>query len=452
MATTRAKPRATAATQDTPASAHTHTPILGPRAATAEGQGPPSLAEMAHDQFLKATKHVALEDWIVQHLSHPMRTTIASVPVRMDDGDVEVFTAYRCQYSNALGPTKGGIRYHQDVSLDEVVALAAWMTWKCSIAGLPYGGAKGGIVCDPTKMSRGELERLTRRMTVEFVNIFGPESDIPAPDVNTTSEMMGWIYDTYAMLKGGASAGVVTGKPLELGGSLGRTESTGLGVIECAEAAAKHLKKDFRKLSVVVQGFGKVGYWAAHFAEQRGAKVVGISDASGAVYNAKGIDVEDLWNFAKKNKGLIEGYGKAKKYDGDILAAECDMLIPAALENQITTKNAADIRASVVVEGANGPTTVKADEILHKNGVFLVPDVVANSGGVAVSYFEWVQNEQKFPWTLEEVNSRLASTMKRSFDSTAAIAVKKGIDMRTAAYVFALERCGAAMKARGLFP
>ena len=431
---------------------HTHTPFLGRTTPTVEGQGPPSLAEMAHQQFERAAKHVDLEPWIVEHLSHPKRTTIASVPVRLDGGKVEVFTAYRCQYSDALGPTKGGIRYHQDVTLDEVVALAAWMTWKCAVAGLPYGGAKGGIVCDPARMSRGELERLTRRMTAEFINVFGPESDIPAPDVNTTAEMMGWIYDTFSMIKGQNAAGVVTGKPLALGGSVGRTEATGLGVVVTVEAAAEHLGIALRDRTAVVQGFGKVGYYAAKYLQERGVKVVGISDVSVSLYDAKGIDVEDAFAYTRGNKGLLKGYPKARAHDGDILTAECDVLVPAALENQITARNAGDIRAKIVAEGANGPTTVKADEVLHKNGVFLVPDIVANSGGVVVSYFEWVQNVNKFPWTLDVVNGRLAETMKRSFDGAVKVADDKGVDMRTAAYVLALQRCGEAVRARGLFP
>ena len=431
--------------------AATHTPHLGLTAPTPEGQGPPSLAEMAHQQFVRASHHVTLDPWVIEHLSNPMRTTIASVPVRMDDGHVKVYTAYRCQYSNALGPTKGGIRYHQDVSLDEVVALAAWMNWKCAIAGLPYGGAKGGVVVDPRTMSAGELERLTRRLTVEFINVFGPDNDIPAPDVNTTSEMMGWIYDTYSMIKGGNSAGVVTGKPLSLGGSLGRTESTGRGVVTTVEAAVKHKGKRLSDMTAVVQGFGKVGYYAAKFLQEKGATVVGISDVSGGLYNKNGIDVDDLFNYSRKNKGIITGYAKAQAVE-DVITQECDILVPAALENQITARNADKVRASIVSEGANGPTTVKADEILFKNDVFVVPDVVANSGGVVVSYFEWVQNQNHFAWTEREVNDRLAVIMERSFQSTVRIADTKSIDMRTAAYVLALERCGEAIKARGLFP
>lgn len=431
--------------------AATHTPPLRLQSATPEGQGPPSLAEMAHQQFVRATHHVNLDPWVVEHLSNPKKTTIASVPVRMDDGTVKAYTAYRCQYSDALGPTKGGIRYHQDVTLDEVIALAAWMTWKCAIAGLPYGGAKGGVIVDPTRMSPGELERLTRRLTVEFINVFGPDTDIPAPDVNTTSEMMGWIYDTYSMIKGGNSAGVVTGKPLALGGSLGRTESTGRGVVTTIEAAVKHKGKRLDDMTAVVQGFGKVGYYAAKFLEQKGAKVVGVSDVSGALYNKNGISVEELFAHTRKNKGLIAGYGKAQQVD-DILTQECDILVPAAMENQITSRNAGNIRASFIGEGANGPTTVKADEILHKNGVFVVPDVVANSGGVVVSYFEWVQNQNHYAWTEQEVNDRLGAIMERSFQNTVRIAEGKSVDMRTAAYVLALQRCGDAIKARGLFP
>ena len=431
--------------------AATHTPPLGQTPPTPEGQGPPSLAEMAHQQFVRAAHHVTLDPWIIEHLSHPMRTTVASVPVRMDDGNVKVYTAYRCQYSNALGPTKGGIRYHQDVTLDEVIALAAWMNWKCAIAGLPYGGAKGGVIVDPTKLSMGELERLTRRLTVEMINVFGPETDIPAPDVNTTSEMMGWIYDTYAMIKGGNAAGVVTGKPLSLGGSLGRTESTGRGVVETIEAAVKHKGKRMSEQTAVVQGFGKVGYYTAKFLHEKGVKVVGISDVSGALYSKNGIDVDDLFAYARKNKGLVKGYQKAQAVD-DILTQECDILAPCAMENQITSRNASNVRATIIGEGANGPTTVKADEILHKNGVFVIPDVVANSGGVAVSYFEWVQNQTHFAWTEKEVNDRLTAIMQKSFAGCVRIAESKSVDMRTAAYVLALERCGEAIKARGLFP
>lgn len=437
---------------DTPARlAATHTPPLGLTSATPEGQGPPSLAEMAHQQFVRAAGHVDLEDWVVQHLSHPMRTTIGSVPVRMDDGNVRMYTAYRCQYSNALGPTKGGIRYHPNVTLDEVVALSAWMNWKCAIAGVPFGGAKGGVVCDPTDFSKGELERLTRRLTVEFINVFGPDNDIPAPDVNTTSEMMGWIYDTYAMFKGGSAAGVVTGKPLALGGSLGRTESTGRGAVATVEAAVKHKGERMQDLTACIQGFGKVGYYAAKFLHEKGAKVVGVSDVSGAVYDKNGIDVDALFNHARKNKGRITGYGKGQEIE-DIITSECDILIPAALENQITTQNASDVQARYISEGANGPTTVKADEVLHKNDVFLVPDIVANAGGVVVSYFEWVQNQTHYAWNEQEVNDRLSVIMQRSFQNTVRIAEEKNIDMRAAAYVLALERCGEAIKARGLFP
>jgi len=439
----------TATPDGTPA---THTPDLGSQPRTKEGQGPPSLAEMAHQQFVKASKYVNLEPWIVEHLSHPKRTTIASVPVRMDDGSVKAFTAYRCQYSDALGPTKGGIRYHPDVSLDEVIALAAWMTWKCAVAGLPYGGAKGGVVCDPRGFSKGELERLTRRLTVEFINVFGPETDIPAPDVNTTSEMMGWIYDTYSMVKGYHAAGVVTGKPLTLGGSLGRPESTGRGVVDTAVAAAEHLKLDPQRLTAVVQGFGKVGSYAALFLQQKGVRVVGVSDVTGAIYNEKGIDVPKLIEYTKRNGGLIRGYPEAKAWGTDILTAPCDILVPAALENQITAQNAKEIQARIVAEGANGPTTVKADDILHKNNVFVVPDIVANSGGVVVSYFEWVQNANKFAWTEDIVNQRLADTMRTSFRNTVRASESKGVDMRTGAYILALERCGEAIRARGLFP
>ncbi|MHB8585723.1 MAG: Glu/Leu/Phe/Val family dehydrogenase [Thermoplasmatota archaeon] len=431
---------------------HTHTPDLGLAPPTPEGRGPPSLAEMAMLQFSKAAPFTTLEPWVIEFLSHPKRTTIASVPVRRDSGAVESYIAYRCQYSNALGPTKGGIRYHPDVNLDEVVALAAWMTWKCAIADLPYGGAKGGVVCDPTKMSPGELERLTRRMTVEFIDIFGADTDIPAPDVNTTTEMMGWIYDTYSMFKGQSQSGVVTGKPLALGGSLGRTESTGYGVVECVKAGAKHLGMDLSRSTAAVQGFGKVGYFAAKYLAQNGARIVGLADASGQYVNEKGIDIESALAHTQKNRGLLAGFAGASKTDSSIIEMQCDILVPAALENQITTANAANVQAKLLVEGANGPTTVKADETLRKNGVFVVPDIVANSGGVVVSYFEWVQNMNHYAWDLNLVMERLSERMRHSFDRALAVQKRLDCDMRTAAYVLALERCGEAIKARGLFP
>ncbi len=431
---------------------NTHTPPLGIRPPTLEGEGPPRLAEMAHQQFTKASQYVDLEPWIIEYMSHPRRTHIASVPLRHDDGTVRMYPAYRCQYNDALGPTKGGIRYHPGVNLDEVVALAAWMTWKCAIAGLPFGGAKGGIVCDPTTMSKPELERLTRRATVEMIDVFGPEKDIPAPDVNTTAEMMGWIYDTYSVFKGTTSAPVVTGKPLSLGGTVGRAESTGRGCADTAEAAARYKGLDLEGSTAIVQGFGKVGYYAAKFLHEKGVKVVGISDVAGRVYDPNGLNIEKLFAYTLKNKGTILGYPDAPAINESVLIQPCDILIPAALENQITSTNAGDIQASIVVEGANGPTTIKADEILHKNGTFVVPDIVANSGGVVVSYFEWVQNLNKFPWTEEEVGSRLKKRMADSFNSTVRVAEEKDVDMRTAAYILALERVGTAIKDRGLFP
>ncbi len=430
----------------------THTPPLGMQPPTLEGEGPPRLAEMAHQQFVKAARHVDLPDWIIEYMSHPRRTHIASVPLRHDNGDVRIYPAYRCQYNDALGPTKGGIRYHPGVNLDEVVALSAWMTWKCAIAGLPFGGAKGGVVCDPTGMSKAELERLTRRVTVEMMDVFGPEKDIPAPDVNTTAEMMGWIYDTYSVFKGASFAPVVTGKPLSLGGTVGRAAATGRGAADTAEAAAVYKGMDLTKSTAIVQGFGKVGYYAAKFLAEKGVKVVGVSDVSGRVYDERGLDIDKMFAYAQKNKGTILGYPDARSIDDSVLVQPCDILVPAALENQITVGNASDIQAKIVVEGANGPTTVKADEILHKNGVFVVPDIVANSGGVVVSYFEWVQNVNKFPWTEDEVANRLARRMKESFDSTVRVAEEKDVDMRTAAYILALDRVGQAINDRGLFP
>ncbi len=409
--------------------------------------------EMAQRQYDKAAAKLDLDQWVREYMRYPRRVMTVSVPVKKDDGSVEVYTGFRCQYNDALGPTKGGIRYHPNVSMDEVKALACWMTWKCATADLPYGGAKGGVIVDPTKLSMGELERLTRRYTTEIMPILGPDLDIPAPDVYTTSQMMAWIMDTFSMFRGRNIPGVVTGKPIRVGGSLGRTAATGRGVVFCAVDAAKHLKMDLKKSTGAVQGFGNVGSYAALFLQENGVKITAVSDVSGGLVNPKGIDVKKLLEYQAKNKGLIKGYPDAKPIDGmEVLEQDVDILIPAALENQITGKNVKNIKAKLITEGANGPTTPEADEYLHKNKIMVVPDILANSGGVTVSYFEWVQDINGYFWTEEEVNERLKRKMSKAFTDVLETHLKHGVDMRTSAYMCAISKVAEAVKLRGLFP
>jgi glutamate dehydrogenase (NAD(P)+) len=362
-----------------------------------------------------------------------------------------VFTGYRVQYNITLGPAKGGIRYHPDVSLDEVTALAAWMTWKCAVAHIPFGGGKGGIVCDPTRMSKRELEALTRRYIAEIIDAIGPEKDVPAPDVNTNDQVMAWIMDTYSMHVGHTSTAVVTGKPIEMGGSLGRREATGRGVMIVTREAARHLGLEIKGATVAVQGFGNVGSVSAELLAELGAKVVAVTDWKGGVYNAKGLDLPKLIAHTQQHK-TVDGFPDAEPLTNDELwPLAVDVLIPAALENQITMENAPQIRAKIVTEGANGPTTPDAHKHLHDRGVFVIPDILANAGGVTTSYFEWVQDRYGYFWELSEVNMRLEKKMCEAFDDVLQTSLKYKVDLRTAAYIVAIARVGTVTRMRGMY-
>jgi glutamate dehydrogenase/leucine dehydrogenase len=387
-------------------------------------------------------------------LRHPERELTVAVPVEMDDGTLKVFTGYRIQHSSSRGPCKGGIRFHQDVDVDEVRALAAWMTWKCAVVNIPYGGAKGAVAVDPSKLSTRELSRLTRRYTAAILPVLGPERDIPAPDVNTDARIMGWIMDTYSMFKGYAVPGVVTGKPIEIGGSLGRKEATGRGVVTIADEIAFRAGIPMQKAKIAVQGFGNVGGTAARIFYEKGYNVVAVSDVNVGLYNESGLNVEEIWQYAQANR-TIKGYSaKGVKEIGnkELLTLNVDILVPAAMENQITEEVAPDIKAKIIVEAANGPTTTRADEILSEKGVIIVPDILANAGGVVVSYFEWVQNLQAIFWDVHEVNSMLKKILIRSFDEVYSLSKEKGVTLRISAYMVALDRVVKAKKIRGIFP
>jgi glutamate dehydrogenase (NAD(P)+) len=380
------------------------------------------------------------------------RELIVNFPVRMDDDSLVIFTGYRVQHNDTRGPGKGGIRYHPDVDLDDTRALAALMTFKSAVVNIPYGGAKGAVVCNPRTLSIGELERLTRRYASEISLFIGPEKDIPAPDVGTNPQIMAWIMDTYSMTKGYSVLGVVTGKPLEIGGSRGRLEATGRGCVICARLAGKHIGLDLNGASVVVQGFGNVGAISAKLLAREGGKVIAVNDSTGAIHNAKGLDVEAVMRH-KAESGSVVGYRPAEAIGStDLLALRCDILVPAALEQQINEGNAASIKARMIVEGANGPTTAEATRILRDKGVFIVPDILANAGGVVVSYFEWVQGLQSFFWTEEEVNQRLQHVMDDAFHEVLEISQREKVDMREAAYMLAIGRVAKAMMIRGIYP
>ncbi|KAF2957118.1 glutamate dehydrogenase [Thermotoga sp. Ku-13t] len=413
-----------------------------------------SLYEQALGVFRNAARVMQLDPNIQRFLERPQRTIIVEFPVLMDDGRVEMFVGYRCQHSTALGPAKGGIRYHPNVTLDEVQTLAFWMTWKCSLLNLPYGGGKGGVKVDPTKLSKGELERLSRRFFFEISQFIGPHKDIPAPDVNTNPQVMAWYLDTYSMHVGYTALGVVTGKPVELGGSVGRNEATGRGVAVVTAETCKLLGKDISKATVAVQGFGNVGSFSAKvLQEDFGAKIVAVSDVSAAYYDPKGLDINDLIAYRDSNKGLIEGYPKAQRIKHEeLFELDVDILIPAALENAITEQNADKIKAKLIVEGANGPVTPEADRILHSKGVTIIPDILANAGGVTVSYFEWVQDLQSFFWDLDDVRNKLAKMMRAAFAEVAKTKEKYNTDFRTAAYIVAIDRVAKAVKLRGIYP
>ncbi len=402
-------------------------------------------------EFDGAARILGLDPGIWKVLTHPKRQIVVSCPIQMDSGEIEVFTGYRVQYNISLGPAKGGIRYHPNVTLDEIKALAAWMTWKCAVAHIPFGGAKGGIICDPARMSRRELEALTRRYVAEIVDAIGPEKDIPAPDVNTNEQIMAWFMDTYSMHVGHTITAVVTGKPLELGGSLGRREATGRGVMITAREIAKHLGFTLKGSTVAVQGFGNVGSITAQLIAEQGARVVAITDWMGGVYNDKGIDVPKLIEYASQHRS-VAGFTGGDAIDNEkMFALPVDILIPAALENQITMENARDVQAKVIVEGANGPTTPEAHRHLHGRGVTVVPDILANSGGVTVSYFEWVQDRHGYFWSEQEVNQRLESKMCEAIDAVLRTATKYKTDLRTAAYIVAINRVATVTRMRGMY-
>jgi glutamate dehydrogenase/leucine dehydrogenase len=409
--------------------------------------------ETAKQQVDIVADLIGLDQGIREVLKHPKRELTVNFPVRMDDGSYKVYTGYRVQYNMARGPTKGGIRYHPQVTLDEVRALAAWMTWKCAVVNIPYGGAKGGVICDPKHMSMGELERLTRRYASEIAPIIGPEMDIPAPDVYTDSQTMAWIMDTYSMLKGYSVPGVVTGKPISLGGSEGRGEATGRGCAYVIREAAKDAGLKVKGASVAIQGFGNAGSIAGKLLyDEQGAKIVAVSDSKGGIWKADGFNPHAV-EAHKAKTGSVVGFPGAKTItNDDVLEAKADILIPAALENQITKKNADKVQAKIVAEAANGPTLPEADTILFEKKVTVLPDVLANAGGVTVSYFEWAQDIQGYFWPLDEVNHRLEQVMVRSYNDVHAVSTQRKVHNRTAAYVLAIQRVVDAIKIRGIYP
>jgi glutamate dehydrogenase (NAD(P)+) len=408
--------------------------------------------DIARTQLRRVGDTFGIDDNLINVLSNCKKAVEVSVPTQMDDGTTSVFTGYRVTHNIARGPSKGGIRYHPDVTLDEVKALAMWMTWKCALANIPFGGAKGGVVVDPKVLSRRELERMTRRFTSEIINEIGPEKDIPAPDVGTDSRVMAWIFDTYSMNKGHSVLGVVTGKPLAIGGSLGRMEATARGALYVLRGAARKRELSLSGASVAIQGFGNVGSYLARFVAQDGAKVVAISDSSGGVHNPNGIDVEAAIAH-KREHGTLGGLRETERISNDdLLLLDCDVLAPCALEQVINESNADRIRARIVVEGANGPVTPGADEILEQSGVLLLPDILANAGGVIVSYFEWVQGLQEYFWREDEVNAKLNDIVTRAFNETWATYEARQTSMRTAAYGLAVQRVAEATVTRGIYP
>jgi glutamate dehydrogenase (NAD(P)+) len=407
---------------------------------------------IAMSQFDNAAELLGLEPGLREVLRRPRRALSLSLPVKMDDGVIRVFDGYRVQHNNSRGPCKGGIRYHPNVSFDEVKALASWMTWKCATVNIPFGGAKGGIICDPHKLSKGELERLTRRYAYEISDFIGPDRDIPAPDVYTDAQIMAWIMDTYSMTRGTSSPGVVTGKPIWLGGSEGRHEATARGCVFVARRACEVLGIDPKNATAAVQGFGNAGSIAARLMAKSGMKVIAVSDSHGGILNRKGLDIASV--IAHKEKtGAVVGFPGAEPISSEaVLELEVDVLVPAALENQITRANAERIRAKIVAEAANGPTTPAADAVLFKKGIMALPDILANAGGVTVSYFEWVQDLQEYFWEEDEVNRRLEKVMGKAFDDVHSTAKKYSVDMRTGAYILAIGRVAKATESRGIWP
>ena len=407
---------------------------------------------VAQQQFDRAADKLDLDPGLRRVLRQPRRELTVHFPVKMDDGSVQVFTGYRVQHNLGRGPAKGGIRYHQDVTLDEVKALAMWMTWKCAVVGIPYGGGKGGVVVDPKKLSRKELEGLTRRYATEISILIGPERDIPAPDVNTNAQTMAWIMDTYSMHVGYTVPAIVTGKPIALGGSQGRNEATARGAVYCIEEAAPHLGLDLAKATVVVQGYGNAGSIAARLMAEVGSKIIAVSDSTGGIVDPNGLDPLKVLAW-KQEHGTVQGYPGARDItNAELLETPCDILIPAALENQITARNAGRIEARIVAEAANGPTTPEADAELYRRGVFVIPDILCNAGGVTVSYFEWVQDLNRDFWNEAVVNAKLREIMVKAFGDTLATSLREEVDMRLAAYMLAVERVASATSTRGLYP
>jgi glutamate dehydrogenase (NAD(P)+) len=408
--------------------------------------------EIAREQLRRVAKAFAIDPNLVNVLQDCKKAVSVSVPVAMDDGSTRVFQGHRVTHNVARGPSKGGIRYHPDVTLDEVKALAMWMTWKCALSGIPFGGAKGGVVCNPKTMSEGELQRMTRRFTSEIINEIGPEKDIPAPDVGTDGRVMAWIFDTYSMNKGHSVLGVVTGKPLTIGGSLGREEATARGALYCVREAVRKLQMSLQGTSVAVQGFGNVGSFLAKFLTEDGAKVIAVSDSSSGLHNPNGIDVQAAIAHKRETGTLASFRGAEAISNEELLLLECDVLAPCALEQVITADNADKVKAKIVVEGANGPVTPVADEILEEKGILILPDILANAGGVVVSYFEWVQGLQEYFWKEAEVNAKLNDIVTRAFNETWSTMESRSISMRLAAYGLAVQRVAEATTTRGIYP
>ncbi|MFX1391740.1 MAG: Glu/Leu/Phe/Val dehydrogenase [Promethearchaeota archaeon] len=409
---------------------------------------------MAKKQIDIVSEKMGLSESIKNYLKKVERCLIVSIPVKMDNGEVEIFEGYRVQHSTVRGPGKGGIRFSPNVNLDEVKALATWMTWKCSLLNLPLGGAKGGVCVDPTRLSKRELERMTRRYTAEIINVIGPDMDIPAPDVNTDSQIMAWIMDTYSMNKGRAIPGVVTGKPIEIGGSVGRETATGMGLFFVIEALYNKLNIDLKSQEIVVQGFGNVGGNIAQILYEYGCKIIAVSDISGGLFSKEGLDIKNLLDWRNKGNLLKDFQNQTYKFinNEDILTIKCDILIPAAIENQITHLNAYDIKCKIVLEGANGPTTPEADEILKRKNIIVVPDILANAGGVCVSYFEYIQDIHSYFWKLERINQELKSILVNAFEEVYNLSIARKVTLRIASYMIAISRLAKAIELRGIFP
>ena len=407
--------------------------------------------ESQRARFDLAAQKLNLDEGLWRVLRYPNREITVHIPVQMDDGHLEVFTGFRVQHSIARGPAKGGIRYAPDVTLDEVRALASWMTWKCAVVNIPFGGAKGGVICDPHKMSMSEVERMTRRYTAELIEFLGPEKDVPAPDVNTNEQIMAWMMDTYSMHMRQTVTAVVTGKPINIGGSRGRREATGRGVMIVSDEACRKLGIDPKGARVIVQGFGNVGSNAAQLMHEAGYRIVGIAEVDGGLYNKNGIDIKALIEFRQKN-GTIQGFPGAEKYDAaELLITDCEILIPAATENVITSRNVDQVKCRILAEGANGPTTSAADDVLADKGVFVIPDILANAGGVTTSYFEWVQDRQGYFWKESVVNEQLETIMKSSFEDVVRYADNHKVNNRIAAYMLAIDRVAYTIRQRGIY-